>query len=60
MLVLCGRLSLFRAGFDHQLNPHELLLDEVDDGGEVVAALNGVNVINPLIQELTEQFVFDV
>ena len=60
LVVLRGRLSLFGAGFDHQLDPHELLLDEADDGGEVVAAFDSVDVINPLVQELTEQLVFDV
>ena len=59
-LLLCRLLDLLGAGLDHELHPHELLLDEADDGGEMVGALDGVDVINPLMQEFLEELVLDV
>ena len=47
-------------GLDHELLGHELLLDQMNDGGEVLLALDGVDVVDPNLEQFFEEFRLDV
>ena len=49
-----------RGGLDHQFQSHELLLDQVDDGGEILLTFDGVDVVDPNLEQLLEELGFDV
>ena len=49
-----------RWGHDHELLGHEILLDQMNDGGEVLLALDGVDVVDPNLEQFFEEFRLDV